>query len=305
MNELLHSAITEGSRKTYQRAWTTYVDFASEFCESHASLLPVWVNNLALFISYLSARKFASSSISTYVSALSYVRKLAHFPDPTKHFLVQKILAAHSKLYSTPDVRLPITRGVLHRLVLALNHTNSSAYQRLLFQTMFLVAFYGFFRVGELTAKGANLKPLVQIQNLHFRFKDNCVTAATILIADYKHNSSRRPFSVVLDCVTGPDFCPVNYLQRYCAMRGPTPGPLFCFADGSPVKTSHFTQQLQRALNFCGLDSSQYKSHSFRIGAASSAADNGLSDAQIRHLGRWKSDAFKLYIRQPSEGFKI
>ena len=157
------------------------------------------VNNLALFISYLSARKFASSTISTYVSALDYVHKLANFPDPTTNLLVQKILAAHSKLYSAPDV---ITRGVFQRLVLALNHTNSSAYQRLLFQTMFLVAFYGFFRVGELTAKGANLKPLVQIQNLHFQFKDNCVNTATIVIADYKHNSSRRPFSVVLDCAT-------------------------------------------------------------------------------------------------------
>ena len=189
--------------------------------------------------------------------------------------------------------------------MLALNHTNSSAYQRLLFQTMCLVAFYGFFRVGELTAKGANLKPLVHIQNLNFQFKDNCMTAATIVIADYKHNSSRRPFSVVLDCATGTDFCPVNYLQRHCSMRGTTPGALFCFTNVSPVKTSHFAQQLRQALKFCGLDSSKYKSHSFRIGATSSAADNGLSDSQIRHLGRWKSDAFKLYIRQPSEGFKI
>ena len=37
-----------------------------------------------------------------------------------------------------------------------------------------------------------------------------------------------------------------------------------------------------------------------KIGAASLAAEKGLSDAQIRHLGRWKSDAFKLYIRQPT-----
>ena len=100
-------------------------------------------------------------------------------------------------------------------------------------------------------------------------------------------------------------------------MWGPTPGPLFSFPDGSPVKTSHFTQQLWQALNFCGHDSFQYKSHSFRIGAASSVADNGLSgagslvadngllDAQICHLCHWKSNAFKQYIRQPSEGLKI
>lgn len=48
---------------------------------------------------------------------------------------------------------------------------------------------------------------------------------------------------------------------------------------------------------FCGLDTSRYKGHSFRIGAACYAADKGFSDAQIRALGRWKSDAFKVYIR--------
>ena len=79
LTELLHSAITKGSRRTYERAWKTYV------------LFPVSVNNLALFISYLSAKKFASSTISTYVSALSYVHKLGNFPDPTKNFLMQKL----------------------------------------------------------------------------------------------------------------------------------------------------------------------------------------------------------------------
>ena len=107
-------------------------------------------------------------------------------------------------------------------------------------------------------------------------------------------------FLVFLERAEGCTLCPVAYLQRYFSARGATPGPLFCFADGSPVKTSQFTQQLQQALNFCGLDSTKYKSHSFRIGAASLAAEKGLSDAQIRHLGRWKSDAFKLYIRQPT-----
>ena len=83
-------------------------------------------------------------------------------------------------------------------------------------------------------------------------------------------------------------------------MRGSHSGPLFCLADGSAFKTEVFTRQLKGALAFCDLDCSRYKSHSFRIGAASLAAENGMSAAQIRGLGRWKSDAFKLYIRSPT-----
>ena len=48
--------------------------------------------------------------------------------------------------------------------------------------------------------------------------------------------------------------------------------------------------ELQRCLAYCGLDTSRYKSHSFRISGACHAADRGYSDAQIRALGRWKSD---------------
>ena len=55
--------------------------------------------------------------------------------------------------------------------------------------------------------------------------------------------------------------------------------------------------ELQRCLAYCGLDTSRYKSHSFRIGGACHAADRGYSDGQIRALGRWKSDAFKVYLR--------
>ena len=87
----------------------------------------------------------------------------------------------------------------------------------------------------------------------------------------------------------------MKFLLHWCCVRGSNSGPLFCLADGSAVKTEVFTCQLKRALAFCDLDCSRYKSDSFRIGTASLAAENGMSDAQIRGLGRWKLDAFKLY----------
>ena len=84
---------------------------------------------------------------------------------------------------------------------------------------------------------------------------------------DFKHNYNQRPFSVVIS--PRDNFCLVQII-------------------------------LSMAIKYCGLDPSRYKGHSFRIGAASYAADAGMSDSQIRALGRWKSDAFRKYIRIPS-----
>ena len=86
----------------------------------------------------------------------------------------------------------------------------------------------------------------------------------------------------------------------YLSLRGYKPGPLFMISHGHPVSRTTFTDQLSLALKFCGLNPARYKGHSFRIGAASHAADRGLSDTQIRVLGRWPSNAFHRYIRVPS-----
>ena len=48
-----------------------------------------------------------------------------------------------------------------------------------------------------------------------------------------------------------------------------------------------------------GLDYSNYHGHSFRIGAATSAAAAGIPDHAIKMLGRWDSSAYLLYVRTP------
>ena len=58
-----------------------------------------------------------------------------------------------------------------------------------------------------------------------------------------------------------------------------------------------FSEKLFMVIKYCCLDPSRYKGHSFRIGAASFAADVGMSDAQTRALEGWKSIAFQKYIR--------
>ena len=291
------SALTSSSRKSYQRAWRVFQIFHQRFYKSSDFRLPLTSPQIALFISYLSASKLAPSTITSYLSAISYVHKIKGLQDPTKSFLILKLLTALGRQRST-DVRLPITRPVLHELVGSLRYTNSSAFQRSLYSTMFLVAFYGFFRIGELATKSADCAAsVVQFREVKFLIGDGKANMVKIVITQFKHNPSRQPFEILIERDETSPFCPVKALVDYCRIRGSQPGPLFCHQNIAPVTVNQFNSELSRCLKFCGLDTSRYKGHSFRIGAASHAADKGFSDAQIRTLGRWKSDAFKLYIR--------
>ena len=130
----------------------------------------------------------------------------------------------------------------------------------------------------------------VQFSNFLSRNGGTHVVKTTI--SEYKHNTSRRPFDILIACEVSSVFFPILALIQYCELRRSSPGPLFCHADQSSILTHQFNVELQHCLAYCGLDTSRYKSHSFRIGGACHAADRGYSDAQIRALGRWKSDAF-------------
>ncbi len=68
-----------------------------------------------------------------------------------------------------------------------------------------------------------------------------------------------------------------------------------------PLSRSKLVSHLQAALRQAGTPTEGCTGHSFRIGAATTAAQAGLSDSMIQQLGRWKSAVFASYIRPPVE----
>ena len=97
------------------------------------------------------------------------------------------------------------------------------------------------------------------------------------------------------------DVCPVAAILAYMVMRGAQPGPFFIFVDGRPLTRERFVAAVRSALHSAGVDASRYAGHSFRIGAATIAAQNGIPDSLIKTMGRWESLAYMLYIRTPQD----
>ena len=91
--------------------------------------------------------------------------------------------------------------------------------------------------------------------------------------------------------------CPILRLKAYLGVSPPKEGPLFVHLNGKAVTRYQFQAVLKKAVAYLGWQTTGFSTHSFRIGAATTAAANGTPQAVIMRLGRWKSAAMGSYIR--------
>ncbi len=73
------------------------------------------------------------------------------------------------------------------------------------------------------------------------------------------------------------DLCPVTAMLNYLLVRNGGGGPLFKYKDGRFLTRERLVEAVRQALEAAGLDQSKYCGHSFRIGAATTAATRGMS----------------------------
>ena len=86
-------------------------------------------------------------------------------------------------------------------------------------------------------------------------------------------------------------------LLDYLSARGTSKGPLFVLSNGNPLTHPLLVSRVRSALSFSrGFEVNKDSGHSFRIGAATTALQVGISDAKINMLGRWDSSAYQLNI---------
>lgn len=238
-------------------------------------------------MAFLFNSNLSYSSIVSRLSAISFWIRAKGWSLVTQSHLVFRALRGVRALsFQSGNPKFPITPDVLNSLCSYLPSAGFSNYEVICFRAMFLLAFHAFLRVGELCGS----KHALQLSDVSLH--DSYLA---IHFASFKFSCGRYP--KIFIPARPYQHCPVKAMREYLSKRGLNTGPLFLDHDGKPLSISSFRASLKRVVKTAGLSSKGISPHSFRIGAATTAAALGIPDETIQRMGRWTSRAFLRYIR--------
>ena len=298
---LLVQGLASSTPSSYASGQKKFFDFCVQLGKVHPSGSPCPTDEwtLCLFATFL-ANAVQHSTIKVYLSAVRSMHIEQGFPDPFINCLrLQRVLRGIKRTQGVfSSLRLPVTDDIMAVIFRALD---LSTPDHCMFWAACNLAYFGFLRSAEFTVP--NLASFSSA--IHLGVADIAVDSGSmpsclrVQIKASKTDPFRKGCYVHIGRGLFP-LCAIQSLLAYLSLRGDGPGPLFIFRDGRPLSRTILTSWLRRILSAAGIEGN-FSSHSFRIGAATVAARNGIPDHQIQALGRWTSNAYLLYIRTPAE----
>ncbi|KAK6166966.1 hypothetical protein SNE40_022153 [Patella caerulea] len=169
------------------------------------------------------------------------------------------------------------------------------------------MAFFGFMRCGEFTVKSGSATYNI------LRMTDIDISKDKSFYIVKLRASKTDPFrqGVSIHIFRNSNICPVETMCKYYKYRinqgALESSPLFVneFMSTEPLKRDTFIAYVRHLLEVIGYNSVKYCGHSFRIGAATSAAAAGIEDHLIQTLGRWSSNCYVRYIKTSKESLQL
>ena len=290
-------SIAPSSRKAYQVGFNSFTKFCGQY---GITCIPASSETIRFFCAEL-AEKVKFTTLKTYLAGIRFFHVQAGYHDPTDSPLVHYFCRAIKRLHGNKArTRLPVTIDVLRTLKHQLHiDVSTPVWDKRMLWSAFTIAFYGFLRSSEFVCS---------------KSKPDVTTEATLLISDVsvshdsleihisesKTDPFRKGHTLTLTA-THTSTCPVAAFKKYITLRtnAPRDTPVFVFQSGTYLTRFNLTAVLRRLLANAGHDPTVYSSHSFRIGAATTAATVGTLAWLIQTLGRWSSDCYKVYIQCP------
>lgn len=310
-------ALSARTRATYATGVKTFQRFCAMHCISFSGL-PAQPGEemLSYFVCHCANNlKISHATIKSYLAGIKnyYIEnglgnQLVR-PDGQPMLSLELILRGIKKQSGKPKLkRLPITSEVLRRLCQVLNGKVFGVYTDALMKSACCLAFFGFLRCSEFTTEKNmfDVQTNLCLSDMSIKL-GNDITEARLYLKASKTDPFRQgcviPYFSVSDSI-----CPVKALSEYMALRvtfGTEPNsPLLLLNNGQALTRHAFLNMLTTTCIQAGISPSGFSGHSFRIGAATTAAKHKIPDHLVQKLGRWTSDCFKTYIRTSNDTIK-
>ena len=302
VQELFTAGLASATLKVYRTGTNRF----NSFCVLYNINKPFPVSEFVLthFVAFLYKEGLKVGTVKSYLAAIRYTQIALglgnpHMEDMSK---LEYVIRGVKRLTGSPTrTRLPITLPLLAQLRGSW-HANQSKRDASMLWAAAAMCFFGFLRVGEVVVPSDSaFDPSVHLSAADISVDSrSSPTYVAVNIKASKTDPFRRGVTIYLGR-THSTICPVAATLKYMVERGLSKGPLFMFEDGRLLTRERFVSAVREALATTGVDTAKYCGHSFRIGAATTAAEQGIQDSLIRTMGRWESSAYLLYIRTPRD----
>lgn len=295
VDRLVCQSLALNTKRSYNTGLSAFANFRSNF--NIPETWPPKLDTVLHFIAHLSLKNLSINTARLYVSSISYNCKILNLNDVTNNFLVSKVLEGFRRSFKKSDARLPITPSILSKILATLPRVCINAYELKLFTSAYTLAFWGLFRIGELvvdSSNNSNAAHSVLLRSDVCLSEDNTKLSVHLRMSKTDQYGKGTSINIPRSQNT---ICAVSKMVDFLESRPQNDGPLFCHFNGKPLTKYQFSSMLNKTITLAGFGESGYKSHSFRIGAATALSMAGFSDERIKEFGRWKSSAFKSYIR--------
>ncbi|OCT92862.1 hypothetical protein XELAEV_18015928mg [Xenopus laevis] len=262
LEEFISQSLSKKTWRDYLSTWQNWLNHKAKREGVNGDLDHL----ILLMLEHIDAQH-SVAYVRKQLSGISFFLRLFGHVDVTKAAVVKQFLKGWHKVKFVADKRKPITLDLLHKLLLVSEVSEAVSASKLK---------QGGLHINDVQLVDNKLRVLIK------KSKTDQLGKGTLLwIGSFEHSN----------------LCPVKAYESFLAIRPNVDGSFFIYSDGLPLTKFQLEHVLKRCLQKLNMEPKAYKSHSFRIGAATQASLLGFGEGFIRRLGRWDSKRYRSYIR--------
>ena len=319
---LARHSLQPDTRVVYDTGVRLLWEFSFELCP--CLYFPLCDRDWSLFYTW-NIERVTPDSASNYLTHVAFLQEVAlRIPRPiwrSLPLLNRVKRGARLKFGKSRRRKQPLTfkLGVKVRAITGLDprYVTQNDLHLTIFICILLVGICGLFRLGELLLKqrkNHDAEKVIRHGQITFFGRTDFGLAGTDTFARvWLYKSKGDTFNegvpvYVPANIHSPLDCPVQWLLAVRRLtKNPDLGdaaPMFIMRNKQLMIKSFFIKTLKRHLKQLGFDPTKYAGHSLRIGGAVSAQRAGVPHHIIQAMGRWRSQAYLLYIKFVPERVK-